>query len=66
MKAAILLIDDYPGVRDLLEYTMRLPGYNAALASNLFFFLDYLSHKYLVPGSCLAWRLTITMPMQQP
>jgi DNA-binding NtrC family response regulator len=34
MKATILLIDDYRGIRDLLGHTLRLRGYAVTVASN--------------------------------
>ena len=34
MKATILLIDDYPGIRDSVGDSLRLQGYEVILASN--------------------------------
>jgi DNA-binding NtrC family response regulator len=33
-KATILLVDDHPGIRDLLCHTMRMEGYDVTLVSN--------------------------------
>ena len=34
MKARVLLVDDYPGIRDALGHTLRLEGYEVTLACN--------------------------------
>jgi DNA-binding NtrC family response regulator len=34
MKARVLLVDDYPGIRDSLGHTLRLEGYDITLACN--------------------------------
>ncbi len=34
MKATVLLIDDYPGIRDSLGHTLREEGYAVTVASN--------------------------------
>lgn len=34
MKTKVLLVDDYPGIRDSLGHTLRLQGYDVTVASN--------------------------------
>jgi len=34
MKAKVLLVDDYPDIRDSLGHTLRLEGYDVSLACN--------------------------------
>jgi hypothetical protein len=38
MKTAILSVDDYPGIRDLLGHTNRRESYDTTLASKLIYF----------------------------